>query len=112
MYSTEHLQDLNEAMDFDHVIEVLPYGNVVDAPIHIYAPDLVDDEISDGRWRLLNGFSGQYSYSGPMMHSSEFVGGGLERHIRSNPGYYVTLVNYLSDEEEPTEWAVAFRPLD
>jgi hypothetical protein len=43
-------------------------------------------------WTLLSGFTGQDGYNGPVMHASEYVGGGLERHIRETPGYYVVLI--------------------
>lgn len=102
--------ELNDLMEFDHVIQVLPGGGIIDAPADVYAPDLHDGELGGEGWTFLDGFSGQQGYSGPLMHQSEFVGGGMETYIREHPGLYVTLVNYLYDEEEPTEWAVAFRP--
>lgn len=40
---------------------------------------------------LLSGFTGQYSYDGALLHESEFIGGGLESHIRNNAGWYVAL---------------------
>lgn len=101
-------QTLDQRMDFDHVIHVDADGNVTDAWT-VYAPDLYDNEIYASEWALLDGFSGQYGYSGPMMHSSEFVGGGLERHILENPGYYVTLVNYDSEGGDHDSWAIAYR---
>ena len=102
-------QSLSDHMSFDHVIRVHPNGAITDGPPGVHAPDLYDDELSgDDAWSLLDGFSGQWHYSGPMMHQSEFIGGGLERHIRETPGLYVALVNYpLDDTEELTEWAVA-----
>jgi len=45
------------------------------------------------------------------MHSSEFIGGGLEDYILAHPGLYVNLINTPADDSEPTEWAVAYRPL-
>lgn len=102
-------QTLSEMMDFDHVIEVHLDGTITE-PAGVYGPALFDDEIDSSEWTLLDGFSGQQGYSGPMMHASEYIGGGLERHIRATPGQYVALVNIPADDEEPTEWAVAFRP--
>lgn len=60
-------------------------------------------------WDLLDGWSGQDGYSGPLMHQSEYIGGGMARHILNTPGIYVALVNYdMNDlDAEPTEWAVA-----
>jgi hypothetical protein len=43
------------------------------------------------------------------MHPSEYVGGGLEDHIRETPGTYVAIVVRCSDGED-AGWAVAYRP--
>lgn len=108
-------------MDFDHVIEVLEDGTVRDAGI--YGPEsvhvCVDDEgyvmmpetfVGLEGWRLLTGFTGQYGYAGPIMHPSEYIGGGLERHILENPGYHVAVVVYDdSPDSEVVGWAVAYR---
>jgi hypothetical protein len=104
--------DLNAEMDFDHVIEVKSDGSVMDAQ-RVYAPSLYDDELDDPSWTLIDGYSGQSGYSGPLMHQSEYIGGGLENEILTNPGYYVALANYRSDDKDgdgPTEWAVAYKP--
>ena len=109
--SSRRTASLSDKMDFDHVVQVLPNGEVVDAQ-GVYAPELYDDQLFDPSWTLLDGYSGQSGYSGPMMHASEFIGGRMERDILENPGYYVCLVNYSLDDtdEEPTEWAVAYKP--
>lgn len=103
------MQSLSDHMSFDHVIRVHPNGAITDGPAGVHAPDLYTDGLIDDDWVLLDGFSGQQGYSGPLMHQSEFIGGGLERHIRENPGLYVALVAYPLDDDEPTEWAVAYR---
>lgn len=98
---------LNDRMEFDHVIEVTAAGDVIDRP-DLHAPDLYDDELADPDWVLLDGYSGQHGYSGPMMHASEFIGGHMERDMLADPGVYVALANYSLAEGEPTdEWAVA-----
>lgn len=102
------MRPLNEIMEFDHVIEVHPDGKITERP-DVYAPELHDGELLDDGWGLLNGFSGQDRYAGPIMHPSEFIGGGMERFIRENPGVYVALVDYPGDETEPDGWAVAYR---
>lgn len=120
---------LNELMEFDRVLQVTPKGILIYRPdVNIYADlnvtkDGTDEfELSEG-WTLLTGFTGQHGYNGPVMHPSEFVGGGLERHIRETPGYYVVLIvegrcDYDGSTEcdpevgcscEPAGWAIAYR---
>ena len=102
---------LNEIMEFDHVVRVDEFGNVTDGndgTRATWAPSLYDGELDTDGWTLMDGYSGQCGYSGPMMHASEFVGGQLERDILATPGLYVVLVNYELDGSEPTEWAVAY----
>lgn len=64
-------------------------------------PDGDDHSLETG-WELLTGFTGQYSYNGPAMHPSEYIGGGLARHILDTPGLYTVL--YGQDS-----WYVAYR---
>jgi hypothetical protein len=101
---------LTDIMDFDHVIEVHEDGSITHRP-DIFAPALHDGELEGDEWELLDGFSGQDRYSGPIMHQSEVIGGGMERFIRENPGIYVSLVDYPIDDEdsEPDGWAVAVK---
>lgn len=103
--------NLNDVMAFDHVIQVHPDGTVTDAPATVHAPELHDGELHHHpdapQWTLMDGYSGQHGYSGPLMHQSEYIGGGLARDILTTPGYYVALTNITSDDEDPTEWAVA-----
>lgn len=105
---------LNDIMEFDHVILVLEDGSIMESAEGVWAPDLYDGELHQPswgpQWTLLNGYSGQHGYSGPLMHQSEFIGGGLERHIRETPGFWVALADYPSDGGNPQSWAVAFRP--
>ena len=103
------MKPLNEIMEFDHVIRVHADGSITE-PSDVWAPELHDSELDAGRmsWRLMNGYSGQHGYSGPMMHASEYIGGGMERDIRETPGLYVALVDYPSDDSEPDGWAVAY----
>ncbi len=114
------IQTLNQVMEFGHVVEITDDGKIViDGPFGLYAPECyvytdANDQIQidmDDSWSLVNGFSGQYCYSGPIMHPSEFIGGGMERHILENPGYYVSvIVTDLDDpDSEPAGWGVAFQ---
>jgi hypothetical protein len=110
------MRPLNEIMEFDHVIRVLPDGSIQERVEGVYAPELYDGELApsdeENGWWLMNGYSGQHGYSGPIMHQSEFIGGGMERDIRNTPGLYVALANMPTDGdmEEITGWAVAYIP--
>ena len=105
---------LNDMMEFDHVIRVDENGNVTDE-YGIYGPSLFDDELDSSEWSLLDGYSGQDGYSGPIMHNSEFIGGQMERDILAQPGLYVVVVAYWSEddygstEDDIEGWAVAYR---
>lgn len=121
---------LNELMEFDHIVEVHKDGTVTDADsvrgyfdLNVASDGTDEFDMSEG-WELLSGFTGQYSYNGPVMHPSEFIGGGMERYILEHPGYYVALVvearcDYDGSTDcdpetgcncEPAGWAVAFKP--
>ena len=106
---------LNDIMEFDRVIKVWPDGDVTPV-VGMFAPDLFDGELEqiakDKGWSLMDGYSGQYGYSGPIMHASEFVGGKLERDILATPGYYVVIADYPSNGGEPDGWAVAYKEID
>lgn len=88
---------LSEALDFDHVIELLPNGQVNTHPESgLYAPEALDVAANDTTlqdWTLpLSGLTGQHGYSGPWLHDSELIEGGVERAIRRNgAGYYVAI---------------------
>ena len=108
-------------MEFDHVIRVNADGTVSDRLEDNYAPELdpEDESVGEG-WELLRGYTGQCGYNGPMMHDSEFIGGGLARDILSKPGYYVALVGQYYTDSEGNEleesdlegWAIAYKELD
>ena len=121
---------LNQIMEFEHIIKVNDDGSVM--PVPLLSPYFELNVDTDGNdefyipegWELLTGFTGQYGYRGPVMHSSEFIGGGLETHILETPGYYVALVvngycHYDGTTDcnedsgcdcEPAGWAVAYKP--
>lgn len=106
--SSETRDTLNARMEIDHVIEVTDTGDVVDRS-DMYAPSLYDSALeTTSEWTLLDGFSGQDRYSGPIMHASEYVGGRMATWILEHPGIYVALVDYPLDDTEPEGWAVAF----
>jgi hypothetical protein len=111
------MRELNEIMEFDHVIEVQADGTIVDRP-DLYAPEAyadggTDPDMTGTDWALLRGYTGQYSYTGPVMHPSEYIGGRMEDDIRSTPGVYVAVVvtdlsiDTESADDNAVGWAVA-----
>lgn len=93
---------LNDLVEFDHPFTIHPDGTMTDGPRDLYAPDLTDDELDgDDRWRMVTGYSGQHGYSGPIMHNSEYLGGGMARDVLAHPGTYVVVVSrYLCTDTE------------
>lgn len=121
---------LNDLMEFGHVVYSDGNGNVTENyDRRMYGPEVVYAEVdSDGQltgdpvdmagfndWELLKGFSNQEtSFMTEILHPSEFIGGGLERHIRENAGYYVAVtVDSLDNKDDGGDgsvgWAVAFK---
>lgn len=120
---------LNDMLHIDDVVRVSE-GGTVEKIADVYAPDInvgtdehgqitaydewlmIETAKSEG-WTLLTGWTGQYSYNGPIMHASEYVGGRLAEHILENPGIYaVTTVETLDNGEEAAGWVIAFREFD
>lgn len=106
------MSDLNDRMEFDHVIEVHADGSITDRS-GIYAPECYDDghaciDFAGAKgWTALDGYSGQDRYSGPIMHASEYIGGRMANDIIGEPGVYVAVViSDLDDDENPSGWAV------
>lgn len=110
-------ETLNGLVEFD-----CPFRSFGDGTISnvtgIYAPDtLYGNEIEDkdrtkyvypfpgySDWELISGFRGQDSYSGPVMHNSEYLGGGMAEYVLENAGVYVLMaVSWPpeNDEDEP-----------
>jgi hypothetical protein len=53
-------------------------------------------------WTPERGWSSQNRYRGPFMHASEFIGGGLERHILQTPGLWAAVVvECLREDPKP-----------
>lgn len=126
-------QTLKDIMQMGHLIRVREDGTIDDDVWFLHTPESVEVETDENGqildehekamieeqeragWTFFtNGYSGQYRYAGPIMHSSEFIGGGLETDISETPGYYVTVpVDTMpADEDAETEsagWAVLYR---
>jgi len=138
--------ELNDYMEFDHVIRVLGHGYAIDANLNplayvgtdsqpVHAPEVTvecaeDDagsitaeaeaamiaHVESQGWELMTGYTSQYSYRGPIMHVSEFVGGRLADDILERPGLYVVVEVtgvYATEEQEerqsdqPIGWVIA-----
>lgn len=109
-------ETLNDNVEFDcPFIVVAQRGGetlIVDAEDSLYAPsvnDYVDQsgssvgnlEIEDSAWEAVTGYSGQDGYSGPEMHSSEFLGGRMARDVLEDIGatYVVVAVTNMPSWE-------------
>lgn len=120
------MNSLDDIMSIDHVIRILPGGIIDDNVPGVWSPEVHIDTDDDGQildahektmieelraqgWEPLNGWSGQYSYSGPIMHASEYIGGGLEKHIRETPGFYVAVAVETDDADDPAGWLCLYR---
>lgn len=119
--------NLNHAMEFDRVMMVAENGAVT-FPAGIYGPELNAMSDNDGShlpetdadlqrqaesyrggpWFLETGWTGQYRYSGPCMHSSEYIGGAMAEYILETPGYWVALI-VQEDDFDSESWALAHK---
>lgn len=89
---------LDEQMEFGAAYAVNAAGHANSVPD--YAPSYMDDEPDSSDWEAISGYSGQYSYNGPVMHESEYLGGAIEQHILDNPGIYaITEATYTTDAD-------------
>ena len=123
-------ETLNSVIEFDipfKVIRTLDTGETVIADTNgVYAPQVVLYVDRDGNgvhneeidweqwnesthWQAINGYSGQQGYSGPTMHTSEYLGGNMARDVLVDIGAtYVAvtvecLANWDATEEEEME---------
>lgn len=90
--------------EFDQVFTVGEDGSITFpegefAPV-VYNSEENDVDVDGAEWEALTGYTGQYSYHGAVMHSSEYFGGGMRKDILSTPGTYVLTIVYDLDEEE------------
>lgn len=117
-------EDVNSKVEFDspfRIVGQLQDGRtVIENPLaNVYAPEVVlytdkdhngvgEEEIDNvawnkpqKTWEAVNGYSGQQGYSGPTMHASEFLGGGMADDVVADTGavYVVVAVECLPDWE-------------
>ena len=102
---------LNSLVDWDCAFRIYPDGSMLDDGT--YPPEVLEDEV-ETPWELMRGYTGQDSYNGPCMHSSEQLSGRMAQDILDNPGVYVVTVNYSYPDQEDEDqdlqvagWSVA-----
>jgi hypothetical protein len=98
-------KDLNGWVEFDSPFEVDGEGNVRQK-WELYVPSYFDDEIDGSGWETWSqGYTGQYSYQGPVMHNSEYLGGRMASDLLAEPGVYVLTPAHwrptIEDEADP-----------
>jgi len=113
--------ELNATIEWGCPFRTLAGGYIVDASGYFgcggpLAPETVyvgDDDPYwldnlPSEWGALQGYTGQYGYSGPIMHPSESLWGRIAEDIVAHPGVYVlvTVETYDEDDDEPAGWAV------
>lgn len=119
-------ETLNDLVEFDVPFRIIPSN---EGPLLIGSnaigiiPDcvtlmqgslqlLIDfDHPDHSSWEPISGFSGQYSYSGPVMHPSEFLGGGMADYVLDveTSTVYVVMEVFAEDDEgvafdDPAGW--------
>lgn len=89
-------KDLNRWVEFDSPFEVRDLPDYPPAQPQVrhkwvlYVPSYFDDEIDGSGWETWSqGYTGQDSYSGPVMHNSEYLGGRMAVDLLNDPGVYV-----------------------
>jgi hypothetical protein len=106
-------------VEFDHPFKITKRGeilgsdwiwNVPQFALHapeVYHSDENDvDILSDWWWAYSGGYTGQFGYSGPVMHASELLGGRLERDMMADPGIYVVTSVECYDSDDAAGWIV------
>lgn len=127
----EITRDINSIFEFSVPVEVTADGTLIantsratsglyDMNVWAHEDGQVGDDadrtlIADAQrqgWTILNGYSSQDRYSGPIMHQSEVIGGGLATAILTDPGIYITEVVEAmptddDDDMDLVGWVVA-----
>lgn len=112
------LASVIDDFEFDTVFRIVD-GRAIEDPDE-YAPSVYHSETNDvdidgDSWKCLTGMTGQYSYNGAVMHSSEFVGNSiaerLEELSEDSDGQIVFALVTVEciDDDEPAGWAIAYK---
>jgi hypothetical protein len=124
-------QPINDLMESDHVVAVMPDGRVIDTDesfnlLDEHAPEVTidyDGPFADAQiskehtaamveylkgqgWEALCGWSRQHltQRDDPIMYPSEFIGGRFEERIREESGYWVALAVDIHPGEDDPEY--------
>lgn len=116
-----------QAFDLDHVFTLAHTGAnewKISEPANVWAPEVFhseseDVEIMSDDWEsVMHGRSGQDSYRGCVMHSSEFVGAGIGQHLmdlaEDEPQTFVVVEVSChpegeDEDPEPAGWTILRR---
>lgn len=94
-YTDEQHERLSYIADFDHVFQVDDNGNVTDDDFSLRTPDTLDVDAYATElegWHLpLSGMTGQDRYSGPWLHDSEVIVGGVAERVLAIPGHWAAI---------------------
>lgn len=91
-------ETIDRAVEFDSPFRIEEDGTLTRPLPDVFAPEVWhvegerhpnDVEIPDGWTAWSVGYTGQYSYNGAVMHSSEYIGGRMARDLLEDPGTYV-----------------------
>lgn len=98
-------EEIDSAVEFDSPFLVNEDGTVElsgnHGPDEVYGGLYGDGSlmISDGWETWSDGYTGQYGYNGPVLHDSEFLGGGIAHDLLEEPGEYcLCFVTYMCDD--------------
>lgn len=110
-----------QAADFDHAFTLTRTGDIdwaLTEPEGVWAPSAMVDgqdggvEFDGSGWETItDGMSGQYSYNGPIMHPSEYIGRRIGEELlrlaEDGPVTFVAVVvESRGDDEEAAGWTV------
>lgn len=103
---------LNDLVEFDEVFTISDGHLTLDHSE--YGPMVYHDEVNDylidsDQWEAWSqGRTGQWGYNGPILHASEFLGGGMARDLLEDEGTYVLCLveDHLDGLACPAGWII------
>lgn len=116
--------DAVQRVEFDSPFRITDAYDVERAEDVAYTPTVEHDDeddilidgvpASDSEWWAISGMTGQYGYNGAVMHSSEYISGGMAEalyRLRDGDSRMVFVVTTVEtdDPERPAGWTVLYR---